>query len=200
MNAVVGKQTQAPSRIIAPGHPELTLAESVLEDQGVLADGQIVAKDGDGEIIAHKKVTGLAMTGTVDGTNKVFTAAIGPFLPGSIVIKNDNETAQEVADNQNGGLVGDGTGSALPDGTVSVTLGTAPAEGKTVTIDFKTKPVGVNKQECDTSEDDTALIVQHGTVTRDLLVRNAVAGAVTTSAAADAEDIAALKAIGIYAI
>jgi hypothetical protein len=89
-------------------------------------------------------------------------------------------------------LFADGAGTVLPDGTVSVTLGTAPAEGKTVTISYKTKPVGVNVVECDTAEDDSTVVIEHGAVNRDLLLRGAVA--------ADDQDVEALKAIGIYAV
>jgi len=192
MKANIGTATLKPSQVISPAHPPITVNRAVLEDNGVIADGQIVAMDEDGKTIPHALVEDLAMTGTINGTNKVFTAAIGPYLPGSIVISNDNETAQEVTDDENGGLVGDGAGTVLPDGTVSVTLGTAPAEGKTVTISYKTKPVGVNVVECDTAEDDSTVVIEHGAVNRDLLLRGAVA--------ADDQDVEALKAIGIYAV
>ncbi len=192
MKANVGSATLHPSRVIDTAHPPVVMNEAVLEDNGVIAEGQIVAKDEDGKIIPHALVEDVAMTGAVDETNKVFTAVIGPYLPGSIVIANNNTTPQQVTDNENGGLVGNGSGTVLPDGTVSVTLGTAPEEETTVTISFKTKPTGVNVQECDTAEDDSTPVLKHGTVNRDLLL--------TGASAADDEDVAALEALGIYAV
>lgn len=195
MKANIGTQSLTPSRVIAPGHPPVTGAISVLEDQGVIADGQILAKDSAGEAIAHKLVEDVAMTGTVDGTNKTFAATLdpAPVLPGSVVIDNNNTSAQQLVDDGLGNLVGAGTGTVnYKTGAVSVTFTTAPASGKTVLASHKTQPVGVNSQECDTSEDDSALILKHGTVNRDLLLRGSVA--------ADDEDVAALESIGIFAV
>lgn len=193
MKANIGSLTLNPSRVIASAHDPITVALSVKESAGVIADGQLVAKDADGEVIAHALVADAAMTGTIDGANKDFTATLGPVLPGTIVIANNNASAQELTDDGNGNLVGDGTGTVnYKTGAVAAALTTAPAEGKTVLVSHKTKPVGVNIQECDTSEDDTALVVKHGTVNRDLLLRGAIA--------ADDEDVAALEAIGLYAV
>lgn len=52
--------------------------------------------------------------------------------------------------------------------------------------------VGVLLEELDTTNDDTALVVKHGTVRREALKVGA--------GAADAADVAALEAIGIYAM
>lgn len=55
-----------------------------------------------------------------------------------------------------------------------------------------TTVVGVLTQELDTTEDTTALVLKHGTVNADLLLEG--------SSAADAAAIAALEAIGIFAV
>lgn len=193
MKATIGTATLEPSRVIAPPLPHLTVNEPVLADQGVIADGQIVAKDANGMTIPHKLTEGAAMTGTIDGTNKNFTATLGPTLPGSVKITNNNTVAQELVDDGLGHLIGGGSGTIVyKNGAVAAALTTAPAVGKTVVIDHKTKPTGVNIGECDTAEDDSAVVMKHGTVNRDLLLTGAVA--------ADAEDIAALEAISVYAV
>lgn len=191
MNANMGSIDLSPSASVGTGHPPVIYAESVKEDNGVIADGQIVAKDADGEIVPHALVEGTAATGTVDGSNKTFTAALGPVLPHSVVVANDNTSAQELVDDGNGNLVGDGTGTInYKTGDLSVTFTTAPASGKTVLIDHKTQPVGVATREVDTSEEDSAPILRHGMAVREVLLRG--------TAAADAEDIAALESLGIY--
>lgn len=193
MKAVIGTQNLTPSQAVATVHPPIVAAMSVLADKGVLADGQIVAKDADGEVIAHVAMEDVAMTGTIDGTNKAFTADLGPVLPHSVVIDNDNESAQQLADDGNGNLVGDGSGTVnYKTGAVAAAFTTAPASGKTAVIAYRTQPVGVCTQECDTSEDDTALVVKHGAVNRDVLLRGA--------SAADGTDVEALEALGIFAV
>jgi len=192
MRANIGTQYLTPSRILSTRHPPITDAMSVKEDNGVIADGQIVAKNADGEVIPHAVVSGLAMTGTIDGANKAFAASVGPCLRGSIAIANNNASAQALADDGNGNLVGAGSGTVnYKTGAISAAFTTAPAAGKTVLLGYRTQPVGVNVEECDTAEDDTAKVIEHGAVNRDLLL--------TGSAAADDVDVAALKAIGIYA-
>jgi hypothetical protein len=193
MKANIGKQTLTPSRVLSTQHPPITGSMSVKEDNGVIADGQIVAKDADGEVVPHAIVENVAMAGTIDGANKAFTATIGPCLRGSIAIANNNASAQALADDGNGNLVGAGSGTVnYKTGAISAAFTTAPAAGKTVLLGYRTQPVGVNLQECDTSEDDTALVVRHGAVNRDLLLTGAVA--------ADAVDVAALEAIGTFAV
>jgi len=182
------------STVVAANHPPVLATMEVLADKGVIADGQLVAKDSDGKLIAHGKVTGAAMTGTIDGANKDFAATLdpAPVLPGSVRIDNNNAAAQFLVDDGHGRLEGDGSGTVnYASGEVAATFTTAPAAGKTVLVAHKTKPVGVNVNECDSGEDDTALVLKHGTVR--------TKGLLTGATAPDAEDLAALEAIGIYA-
>lgn len=195
MNAKLSTITPATSKVVVANHPPVMASMAVLENEGTIAEGQIVAKDDDGKLIAHEKVTAAAMTGTVDGTNDDFTATLAPIpvLPGSVRIDNNNTSAQVLVDDGCGNLTGHGTGTVnYGTGAVTVALTTAPASGKTVLSSHKTKPVGVIAEACDTAADDTALVLRHGTVKADLLLRG--------SAAPDAEDLAALNAIGIHAV
>lgn len=111
MNAVIGTIDTAPSRVVSAAHPPIVVSMEVLANSGVIADGQLVALDAGGKVIAHTALT---------------------------------------------------------------------------------ETVGVNINVCDTAESDTALVIKHGTVNRDLLLTGA-------DAASDA-DIAALEARGIFAV
>lgn len=195
MKALLGKVTSEVSNIVSQVHPPIVSSMEVLAAAGTIKDGQIVAKDGDGKIIAHKKTSDVDMSGTINGTNKDFTITLSPVpvLPGSVRIDNNNTSAQVLVDDGNGHLVGDGSGTVnYATGATAALFTTAPATGKTVKIANKTKPVGVNVGKCDTAEDDLARVLRHGTVNRDLVL--------TLSSAADAEDIAALVAIGVFAV
>ncbi len=195
MNAVLGTINPAPSRVVSAAHPPILVSKLVLEDAGVIADGQIVALDSDSLLIAHQEVADVDMTGMIDGTNKDFAATLdpAPVLPGSVQIDNNNTAPQVIVDDGHGRLVGGGSGTVnYKTGEVAVTFTTAPAAGKTVKIGHKTQPVGASVNACDTGADDTALVIRHGAVNRDLIL--------TGSLAADAEDIAALEAIGIFAV
>jgi hypothetical protein len=195
MKAVLGTASGNESRIVSLVHPPLLEGMPALADQGVIADGQIVAKDGNGKAIAHQAVTGTNMTGAIDGVNKAYTATLtlGEVLPGSVKIDNNNVAPQVLVDDGHGRLVGDGTGTVnYATGAVAASFTTEPAAGKTVKIAHKTKPVGVSVGPCDTDDDESVKAIVHGTVNADLVL--------TGSAAADAEDISALRAIGVYAI
>ena len=81
----------------------------------------------------------------------------------------------------------------LPEGEILA----KDADGKVVAYDPAgvaplNVAVGVLIEELDTAEDDAALVLKHGTVRREALKVGADA--------ADADDVAALEAIGIYAM
>ncbi len=111
MNANIGTINTAPSRVVSAAHPPILVSMEALADSGVIADGQLVALDAGGKVIAHTALTDV---------------------------------------------------------------------------------IGVNVNAIDTAEDDTSLVIRHGTVNRDLLLTGAVA-------ASDA-DIAALAVLGIFAV
>lgn len=195
MKANLGKVTDDVSRVVSQAHPPIIDNVPVLANAGVLAAGQVLAKDENGKGIAHRKTTGIAMTGVIDGANKSYTKTLSPapVLPGSVKIDNNNVAAQVLVDDGDGRLVGDGSGTVnYKTGVVAVTFTTAPAAGKTVLVAHKTKPIGVAVSPCDTAEDSSARVARHGTVNRDTVL--------TGSLAADAEDIAALSGLGIFAI
>ncbi len=81
------------------------------------------------------------MTGTINGSNKVFTASLTtPVSRGSVVITGSNP-AQVLNDDGLGGFTGDGTGTInYSTGAVSITFTTAPAVASTVTIGYDYYP------------------------------------------------------------
>lgn len=116
MKANLGSVSPAVSRVATNHHPGIMVPMTALADNGTLPEGELLAKNADGKIVAY-----------------------------------DPE-------------------------------GIAPLNAV----------VGVLMEELDTTEDDAALVIKHGTVRRDALM-------VGAAAAADA-DIIALQAIGIYAM
>lgn len=195
MNAVLGTLAPSASKIISGVHAPVVGTMEALADQGEIADGGIVAKDGDGLVIPHEHVAAVDMTGTINGTNKAFSATLAPHpvLPGSVQVDNNNTSAQVLVDDGHGRLVGNGEGTVnYKTGGVSVTFTDAPASGKTVKVLHRTRPIGVLVNGIDTAEEDVAQVLVHGAVNRDQLL--------VGETAADAQDVEALGDIGIYAI
>jgi hypothetical protein len=195
MDAKIGHIAVNTSSVINQLHPPIVQVMEALADNGTLAEGLLVAKDTDGMLIAHEAVTGVNMTGDINGTNKTYTATLAPapVLRGTVVVDNNNTSAQQLKDDGNGNMVGDGTGLInYETGEISVTFTTAPASGKTVKVGHKTRPLGVLVSEIDTADDDAAPVIRHGCV--------ALAALLTGADAPDDEDIAALAAIGIFAL
>lgn len=116
MKANLGSVSPAVSRVVTDHHPGITVPMTALADNGKLPEGELVAKDANGKIVAYD-----------------------------------------------------------PEGLLTLKV-----------------VVGVLLEELDTAEDDTALVLKHGTVRREALK-------VAAAAASDA-DVAALAAIGIYAM
>jgi len=116
MKANLGSVSPAISSVLTNHHPGIVVSMTALANNGTLPEGELLAKDADGKIVAYD-----------------------------------------------------------PEGLL--TLGVV---------------VGVLLEELDTTEDDTALVIKHGTVRREALK--------VAAAAADAADVAALEAIGIYAM
>lgn len=116
MKANLGSTSPATSHVATDHHPGVMVPMTVLADNGTLPEGELLAKNAEGKIVAY------------------------------------------------------------------VPLGAAPLN----------VVVGVLLEEIDTTKDDTALVIKHGTVRRDALKVGAVAAA--------AADVAALEAVGIYAM
>lgn len=196
MDAKIATINTDTSSVIDRLHPPIVQVMEAKAANGVLAEGLLVAEDENAKLIKHQKVADAAMTGVIDAANKVYThdATPAPILPGSVRIDNNNVAPQVVTDDGHGRLIGDCTAGTVnyETGEISVTLTTAPAAGKTVVVDHKTRPVGVLATEIDTASDDAAPVVRHGTVVLEKLL--------TGAAAPDAEDLAALAGIGIYAV
>ncbi len=119
MKANLGSVSPAVSSVVTNHHPGIVVSMTALANNGTLPEGELVAKDADGKIVAYD-----------------------------------------------------------PEGT-----------GETASLAVV---VGVLLEELDTTKDDTALVVKHGTVRREALK--------VAAAAADAAAVVALEAIGIYAM
>ncbi len=195
MKGIVGTLNLDTTNVIDRTHPPVVHLIKAKAGTGIIADGALMAKDQNGDGIAHIKTTGVAMTGVINGTNDDFTATLTPrpVLPGSVVIDNNNTVAQQLKDDGKGHLYGSGTGTVnYITGAVVAAFTTPPESGKTVLIAHKTKPVGVLAGEIDIAEDDAAMVVKHGTV---VLAKLSVGSGVP-----DAEDLAALEDIGVFAV
>lgn len=116
MKANLGSISPAVSRVVTNHHPGIIRAITALAGNGTLPEGELLAKNADGKIVAYNP------------------AGVSPL---NIV-------------------------------------------------------VGVLTEELDTTKDDTAVVIRHGTVRREALKVGA--------AAVVADDVAALEAIGIYAM
>lgn len=81
------------------------------------------------------------MTGTIDGSNKTFTATLTtPVSRGSITISGSNPV-QSLTDDGLGTFTGDGTGTInYTTGAVNIVFATAPAPASTVTITYDYYP------------------------------------------------------------
>ncbi len=82
-------------------------------------------------------VINIAMDGTIDGANQIFTLVASEFIvPGSFVVTGDNPV-QLLQDDGLGGFTGDGSGSINYDtGLVSVVFTTPPAAASNVVASY----------------------------------------------------------------
>jgi len=86
-------------------------------------------------------LTGVAMVGPKNGTNRVFTlAGNGQIARGSVVVTGSNPV-QVLTDNGVGGFTGDGVGTInYTTGAISVTFNAAPLNFSTVTASYSFMP------------------------------------------------------------
>lgn len=202
MKAKLGSNEFVEAPVISGTHPAIVRGKKVDAGNGIIPAAAIVALDADGEVIPYAKAEE-AMSGTINGTNKVFTLDFGgPIEPGTVVIDNNNTSPQQVVDDGYGNLYDAGAASGSVNyktGDISVTFETAPAEGKTVVATVRPKIAGVLRSAAHTDQvsgedvDDVAPVVIHGTVFRDNLSVG-IAGDEP-----EAVDIAALERNGIWA-
>ena len=116
MNAVIGSMNVSDTSVISRLHPPIMGTMKAKAANGTLAEGLVVAKDSNGDLVAYDPV-GLAPLNT---------------------------------------------------------------------------PVGILVHECDTTKDDAAVVLKHGTAVKSALLVGA--------SAPDAADLAKLEAIGVFAV
>lgn len=186
MDGIKMKSEFGQSSVVSPEHPPVTKMKKTGADDGVYPRGLVLCeKDNAGSPIAvpYEDVADQAMTGTINGTNKDFTLdGDGPIEPGTVVVANDNTSAQELTDNGHGVLSGDGSGTVnYETGDISVTFETAPAEGKTVVESHTRRVIGIGKYDVDTAKDDAEMMLVHGIAVRNAVVIDKDGTPVTTT-------------------
>jgi hypothetical protein len=183
------KVDYAQSSVVSREHPPIFRLLKTGADDGVYPQGLVLAEkyDEDENVVAcpYEEVADEAMTGTIDGTNKAFTlAGTGPVQPGTVVIENNNTSAQSLMDNGFGVLSGDGSGTVdYETGDIAASFTTAPAEGKTVTASYTRRVAGVAKEDIDTAKDTAILALVHGIAVKGKVVIDKDGTAVSDAAA-----------------
>jgi hypothetical protein len=181
-NAKVGSKTFDYKQIIDATHPAIVLGMDVAASQGVIAKGQIVAKNSSGKIIPYAKYEYIAgppvvdnrqTIGTGNASTTTFTGTLTdhPCCPGSIVVTAATITG---LDDGCGNIKGSGISGYIKykTGYISVTFTSAPGNGVVIQAAYANRPVGVITNVIDTSYETTGSIVVHGTVVKaNLLVK-----------------------------
>ena len=111
------------------GNAELKVGELLFEGSNTVDS---TAKTG---ATPEAKANTKSVTGTGDGSKTAFNLDFGQeIFPGSLAIATNDSTPLAIADDGEGGLSGDGTGTIdYVSGKVAVTFTTAPANTKTIT-------------------------------------------------------------------
>jgi hypothetical protein len=189
MNGLTMSVEYGQSSVVSREHPPVFRAKKLAPASGIFPRGLVLSEkfDADKNIVGipFAKETGIALVGTIDGTNKTFTlVGTGPIEPGTVVVSNDNATAQSLSDNGFGVLSGDGSGKVdNKTGDLTVTFTTAPASGKTVTAAFTRKVCGPLVNDVDTSRDTLGITLAHGIAVGSAVVIDKTGTAVTDEVA-----------------
>ena len=148
--------------IVEGSYPHTTRAVSLKDNQGVLAAGQILARDTNREYVPYSHET--LELGNGDGANKDFTGTLTgiPLNPGSVAISDSTATLK---DDGCGRLYGDGTGTInYRTGAVAASFTTAPANGIVVNATAANQPRAVLTREVDTAVNNVGPAVVRGNV------------------------------------
>lgn len=179
-NSVLGTQQFSDVQVIDLTHPAIIRGAAFRQDGRVLPRGRVVAKDRNGELTTYEPGLGSA----------VYWGTAMAYNAGTIV------RPMEFNDHYYRCTTGGNSGSSEP--TWPTTAGATVADGTVVWEEaglFGAEILtggGVLTEAIDTAVEAVGPVLRHGTVVKDNLN---VAGAAATAA-----DIAALEAIGIYAI
>lgn len=128
--------------------------------------GLVMGKKADGKFTPYGSITELAGTG--DGTEKSFTAQVGPIEPGSVSLVAGAVT---LADDGCGNLTSAGGSGSVnyQTGKVIGNFTVAPANAAEVNLTHKPDPCAVLDAETDTSVADSAIATKFGAVKKTLL-------------------------------
>lgn len=135
-------------------------------DGNIWPCGLVLGKNADGKYQPYGDYTVLAGTG--DGTEKSFTAQLGPIEPGSASLVAGDVT---LADDGCGNLTSTGGSGAVnyETGKVTGSFTAAPASEAEVNLTYKPDPWAILDQQTDTGTADSALAVKFGAVKNSLL-------------------------------
>lgn len=179
-NAVLGVQQFSDVQIIDLTHPAIVRGAAFRQDGRVLPRGTVVATDSNGAMAAYEP--DLAAAGTWEAATVYAAGAlVKPTTPNGHYYRcttgGTSHSAEPTWPTAVGGAVADNTAAWAEAGLLGVDVLTGG---------------GVLTEAIDTAVEAVGPVLKHGTVVKDNLK---VAGA-----AAEAADIAALEAIGIFAI
>ena len=138
------------------------------DDQGVLAAGQIPARDTNREYVPYSHET--LELGTGDGANQDYTGTLTgiPLNPGSVAI---SDSTGALFDDGCGRLYGDGTGTInYRTGAVAASFTTAPANGIVVNATAANQPLAVLTRGVDTAVNNVGPAVVRGHVEQSKLL------------------------------
>ena len=179
-NGVLGTQQFVEKQIIDRTHPAIIKGMAVRQDGRILPRGRIVAKDSNGDLAAYEPALATAPNWAAT-TAKTIGVLIKP------TVSNDHYYRCKT-----GGTTGGSQPTWPTAAAATVTDGTVVWEEAGLLGVDDLVGGGVLAEAVDTANESVARVVRHGTVVGEKLD---VAGG-----AAGTEDIAALEAIGIYAI
>ena len=142
VNANIGSVSMKEAPVLAGMGPHMIRTEKLLAGQDDLDPGLVVSLDAADQTVPYDEAQTKA-AGTGDGTEKTFTASLGPVEPGSVSVADGTET---FTDDGFGTLTGDATGTGkinYATGAVSVTFNAAPESEASVDATYKPIPRGV---------------------------------------------------------
>ena len=130
-------------------------------DDNIWPCGLVLGKKADGKYQPYGSYTELAGTG--DGSEKSFTAEVGPVEPGTVSMVAGAVT---LADDGCGNLTSAGGSGSVnyETGKVIGNFTAAPANAAEVNLTYKPDPWAVLDQETDTSASDSAMATKFGAV------------------------------------
>ncbi len=179
-NAVLGTQQFTDIQIIDRTHPAIIRGAAFRQDGRVLPRGRVVAKDSNGDLAAYEP-------GLADAADWAATTAVTAGTLKKPTVSNGHYYRCTT-----GGTTGGSQPSWPTNAEATVTDGTVIWEEAGLIGVDSLPGGGVLTEQIDTSAESVGPVLKHGTVVGENLD---VAGAAATAA-----DIAALEAIGIFAI